>query len=267
VATRTDDATLADARQRNHTRRGVERRSLRLALAVSLPLAALAPVWRVAAAQAAGVDPLPAVARALAHVRSYEVTITLSGSGARGARPPRTARGTRNRRGTGVFALRGMRTETVVAVRKGSVFEDYVVFKGTNSAGKPATMELIFYGTKVCRRSSGASSYTCSTMTGSFNFNPDPTQAFTEGAGATTFAQAGTRTIAGQACEGYTYRTADGSAHGIVYLSRATSLPCEQIATVTRRAPTSGATFTQTSTILWSHFNDPALRVPAIPAS
>jgi hypothetical protein len=233
---------------------------------LALPLAALALVWRVWAAQDAGADPLPAVARALAHVRSYQVTIKLSGSGARGARPPRTARGTRSRRGVGGFFLRGPRTETIVAVRKGSTFEDYAVIKGTNAAGKPATMELVVYGSKVCRRNPGASSYTCSTMRTSYNFNPDPTSAFTAGAGSTTFARAASHTIAGQVCVGYTYRTPDGSAHGLVYLSRATSLPCEQIATVTRHATSGSGTFTQTSTILWSRFNDSHLTVPAIPA-
>lgn len=247
------------------------RHSLRLCLFAVLPLGALALPAGASPARAAGVDPLPAVASALAHVTSYQVTTT-STTSATGRRPTGTPRtGRRPRRGTGFRFGAGPRTTTIVAVRKGKLFEDYVVITGKDAAGKTTTTNLIVYGSRTCMRASGARSYTCRT-TQSF-FNLDPTVAFAQGAGSTTFAPTSARTIGGQVCEGYSYQNVSQSAtaKGVVYIARTTHLPCEQDATITRRFPgssgsSSGGSFTQKSTTLWSHFNDRRLTVPAIPA-
>src|SRR5947209_244066 len=67
-------------------RRTTARGTLRVLVSLVLPAAVLAASLPGPHALAAGVDPLPAVAKALATVTSYQVTITTS---AGGGRPPR----------------------------------------------------------------------------------------------------------------------------------------------------------------------------------
>src|SRR5579864_3525031 len=100
-------------------------------IAAMLPLAALA-LAGAPSASAAGIDPLPAVAQALSGVSRYQVTITFTtvGRGRRPGGPPRTGR--RPGRGAGLGFGFGSQTRTIVAVRKGIVFEDYIVIKGRN---------------------------------------------------------------------------------------------------------------------------------------
>lgn len=246
----------------------------RLLLSTALSLAVMAQAGNARVAQAAGVNPLPAVAKALASVRSYQVTITSSFSGfprsprrgtptpGGGSRPTPTP-GQRRGRGFG----RGPGTQTIVAVRKGNAFEDYIVSKSTGASGQSFTRETVVYGSKVCMRNNGKGAYSCQTMQQQFNF--DPTTAFEQGAGSAVFTPKGTAKIQGQSCNAYSYanKFQNGSASGLVYISRSTNLPCKQIATTTRRGFSGTGTFTQHQTIYWSHFNDRSLKVPAIPSS
>lgn len=260
-------------------------RMWRLLLAVGSVTAVLMQATTTPVAQAAGVDPLPAVASALAHVRSYEVSVTTATTVTGLTRPPATGTpraGSGQRRGRGAF--RGLRfgpgtgTQTIIAIRQGNAFEDYVVAKGTGSNGKPATQETIFSGNRICYRSNGKGSFSCQTMQQSFNFNPDPTAAFEGPAGSAVFTPAKSKTIDGQSCDGYTYmnKLQNGTASGVVYIGHSTHLPCEQLATNVRhgfgRGNSSGssnstATFTQKSTYIWSHFNDSHLKIPSVPAA
>ncbi len=250
------------------------RRAAALPLAVAA-LAAGAVVPRAQAARAATLDPLPAVARALTDVRSYQVTVTSSFNGARpfGTRPrprgtPTPGRGTGRGAGGGFFG-RGAQNRTIIAVRKGGTFEDYVVYKGRDASGKAITTDVIVYGSKTCTRTGAATSYACQTTSNGYGI--DPTAAFAAGAGSTTFTQAASKTVGGQACAGYVYtnRSQAATATGVVYISGKTHLPCEQDATVTRKAPTGSGTgsFTQKTTTVWSRFNDKRLTVPTIPAA
>jgi hypothetical protein len=235
----------------------------------ALVVAALASV-EAPPGRAAGLNPLPAVAKALATVTSYQVVVTSASSGAprrpSGTPIPGTRRGTRPGGGLGFFGF-GRQTRTIVAVRKGALYEDYIVTKGTDRSGKPVTTGLIIYGNRVCTQAAGAHSYTCQTPTNQFAFSLDPTVAFTEGAGSTTFTRAGSKTVGGQACSGYAYlnQSPTVTGKGVIYLSAKTSLPCEQDASLTRH-PSAGGTFTQTTTSIWSRFNDKSLTVPALPA-
>lgn len=247
-------------------------RRVRLAVARRVPIVAALAVAIISqaphtrTAQAAAVDPLPAVARALAGVTSYQVVVTSSASGS--GRPPRQGNnrgsGRGGRRGLGLGFGPGTRTETIVAVRKGSAFEDDVVTRGKDTSGKMVTREIVIYGSSVCTRASGASSYTCRQAQQSFN--PDPTLAFEQGTGSATFTPTRATRIGGQTCDGYNYmnKLRNGTASGVVYISSRTNLPCEQVATTTRRAFSGGGTFTQRSTMVWSRFNDHGLKVPAI---
>jgi hypothetical protein len=210
------------------------------------------------------------VARALAHVTSYQVTIAATTNGRpRTGRPrsgafPTPRAGQRG--GRGGFGFRPG-TQTLTAVRKSGGFEDYIVSRGKDFSGKTVTSQQIVYGSKMCSKTGSARSYTCRTMSGQFNFNPDPTVAFEQGAGGTTFKTTGSKRIGGQVCDGYTYsnRSQTVTASGSVYIARSTHLPCEQIAAITRRF--NGRSFTQHSTDVWSHFNDQSLKVPAIPSA
>jgi hypothetical protein len=244
------------------------------------------------AARAAGVDPLPAVASALAHVQSYEVSVTSSTTVTGMTRPPatRTPRaGTGQRRGRGsgrgLGFGPGARTQTIIAIRQGNAFEDYVVTKGTVN-GKAATQETIYSGTRVCTRSNGTGTFSCQTAQQGFNFNPDPTTAFEGPAGSAVFTPTKAATIDGQSCDGFTYmnKLQNGTASGVVYIGHSTHLPCKQLATNVRHGfgfgrgngngsgnntsnNNSNATITQKSTMLWSHFNDSHLKIPSIPAA
>jgi hypothetical protein len=244
-----------------------------LPLAVAA-LAAGAVVPRPLAVGAATLDPLPAVARALTGVRSYQVTITSSFGGARpfGTRPrprgtptPGRGRGT----GRGGFFARGAQNRTIIAVRKDGTFEDYVVYRGRDASGKAITTDVIVYGAKTCTQTGGAKSYACQTTSNGYSI--DPTAAFAAGAGATTFTRAASKRVGGQVCAGYAYtnRSQAATATGVVYISGKTHLPCEQDATVTRKAPTGSGTgsFTQKTTTVWSRFNDKRLTVPAVPSA
>ena len=258
-----DTFLLRSAVRHNHVARS------RLAYLPYAGALLLAVLPGAVSARAATVDPLPAVARALSGVRSYQVTITSSISGLprSSKRPPSHRAGGqgRFRRGAGLGFGRGG-TETIVAVRKGSSFEDHIVFKGAGSSGQPSTREIVIVGTRMCTRNNGKGAYSCQTMTRSFAF--DPTTAFEQGAGSAVFTPARAATIGGQVCAGYTYKNTltNGTASGTVYISRATNLPCEQIATTTRRAFSGSGTFMQRMTILWSRYNDKRLTVPALPA-
>lgn len=264
---RRDDTTRpAPIPARRWTVPGRARRAL---ITATLPLAAVA-LAGAPPASAAGIDPLPAVAQALSGVSRYQVTVTFTttGRGRRPTGPPRT--GNRTRRGAGLGLGFGSQTRTIVAVRKGIVFEDYIVIEGRNASGQATTTDLIVYGTKTCTRASGARSYTCQTAQSSFAFNLDPTGEFAAGAGSTTFVRAASKTIGGQTCDGYAYQnTAQATTtKGVVYIARKTHLPCEQDATVTRRFASGGTstTFTQKTATVWSRFNDPKLTVPSVPA-
>lgn len=225
--------------------------------------------------QAAGVNPLPAVAKALNGVTSYQAISTSTSSGTRprfnGARPtgtpPPNARRGQNR---GLFGLGlgfGPQTRTIVAVRKSGTFEDFVVIKGTDRSGKPAMADVIAYGSKLCVRGPGASSYSCQTSQNPYMF--DPTASFVGSAGSTVFSRAAGKAVGGQACDGYKYTNTSqfSTVSGVVYIGHTSNLPCEQDSTVSRKVPNATGTFSQTTITIWSHFNDKALAVPAVPAS
>lgn len=202
-------------------------------------------------------------------MRSYQVTITSTTSGL-----PRTSRRPSGRRpsgrprfrpGAGLGFGRGG-TETIVAVRKGRSFDDYIMFKGAGSSSQPSTREIVIAGARMYTRNNGKGAYSRQTTRSTFSF--DPTLAFEQGAGSAVFTPTRAATVEGQACAGYSYKNTfqSGTASGTVYISRATNLPCEQVATTTRRAFSGTGTFTQHMTMLWSRFNDVRLAIPALPA-
>ena len=227
----------------------------------SLIAAGLASMPNVA--EASGVDPLPAVARALATVTSYEVTVTTPRRP--GIAPTRRRTGQRPRRNVGPGAGLGFGDESITAVRKAGSLEEFYVFKGTNSAGKITITQYIVYGGTSCQRNGSSGKFTC--QQASVPFLSDPTVAFEFGAGSTIFANAPQKTVAGQRCRGFSYvnKGTTVSASGTIYVSIATNLPCRQVASITRKAFTGGGTFTRTSIYTWSHFNDSHLTIPPIP--
>jgi hypothetical protein len=242
----------------------------RTLIVAALPLAMLVGA-AIPPAHAAGVDPLPAVAQALKDVTSYQVVVTSTPSGTpprrpTGTPPKNSTRGTR--RGTGIGFVFGPQTRTIVAVRKSGLFEDHIVISGKDRSGKATSTDIIIYGSKLCTRASGAGAYTCRTST-QFNYNLDPTAAFTQGAGSTTFTRAGSRTVGGQVCNGFAYTNQSqySTAKGTVYISTKTNLPREQDSTTTRHMASGGASFAQKMTATWSRFNDKQLTVPSLPAS
>jgi hypothetical protein len=240
-----------------------------------LPLA-VAASGGPATGRAAGTNPLPAVAKALNGITSYQAVSTSKSSGTRprfngtprptGTPPPNARRG----QGRGQFGLGlgfGPQTRTIVAVRKSGTFEDFVVIKGTDRSGKPAMADVIAYGSKLCVRGPAASTYSCQTSQNPYMF--DPTATFVGSAGSTVFSHGAGKTIGGQACDGYKYTNTSqfSTVSGTVYIGHTSNLPCEQDSTVTRKVPNATGTFSQTTVTVWSHFNDKKLTVPAVPAS
>jgi hypothetical protein len=243
----------------------------------ALPLAALACA-ALPQANAAAVNPLPAVASALNGVSSYQVVVTSASIGApprrptgtRTPTPPRNGRtGTRRGPGLGIGFGFGPQTRTITSVRKNGLFEEHITITGKDRTGKATSTDVLIYGKEICSRASGAKTYSCQTST-QFNYSLDPTAAFTQGAGSTAFSKAGSKTVGGQSCNGYAYvnQSQYATTKGTVYISTKTNLPCEQDSTSTRHFSANGGSsvsFSQKTTAIWSRFNDKSLSVPSMP--
>jgi hypothetical protein len=228
---------------------GSARRLALLGAACSVVIA-LSGLVSAPAAHAAAPPFLGAMARALARVHGYQLTAHTTSAGYAGG--PITA----TTAGTVVGWGKTLRLHLTTTMQR---------------ADQVSTLEEVFTGTHLCVRASVGSAWSCSA-------SPSSTLARLQGADPAQMAQAfglsqsyvpvGQHTRQGQACTGYQFSFTVSGLRGqsTLWIARATSLPVEEDTVSTLALRTGTPPLVVRSTQLWSHWNDPRLTIPSVPA-
>jgi hypothetical protein len=131
---------------------------------------------------------------------------------------------------------------------------------------------VVYTGTRVCMQRSEHGSWNCNvplSYAKGYLANLDPVKAMKEsGMTMTAVSSAGTKTIQGQSCTGYTYSESMQSihytGHGTLWFSSATGRVVEGTAVGSLQAVPGSAAMVTTSTEVYSRWNDPSLKLPAV---
>ena len=227
--------------------------ALRLGLAIGVAVAISPATARAAAARITAVDLAALMAKSLAGVQSFQV-VNDSRSTHATASPG------------GVMKLHMV----MVFVRQGKAL---TVSVQSTTDGKQAT--LVYTGTRVCVQQGAHAAWNCNlpvSYAKGFQANMDPIQAMKDsGARMTGIAALGAKTIQGQSCDGYSFTTTLESVkyqgHGSIWFSSASGRLVE-VTSVGSMALTSGsAAIVTTGTVVYSRWNDPSLKIAAVPGS
>lgn len=198
-------------------------------------------------AHAATPQPLSAMARAVSAARGYRATITIS----IGANSPQS---TSNR-------------IDATVVRQGHLTRLYMLIS-TTSGGLASLTEFVSTGKHACLRQGSQGQWLCESLSGSAAALLDlsPQQALNRFAQGARFASTGSRVVRGQRCDGYLLTTAAPKLHtrSTLYIAIGTHRPVQESSTM---VSTGFASTTSQTTITWSNWNDPHLRIPPVPAS
>jgi len=154
-------------------------------------------------------------------------------------------------------------------VRRGAGFSMYATF---TAGGQTATM--VDTGKHVCQRRGNNGTWNCNFPTSlatSFFANIDVEKAYKQsGTVLRDITSAGTKTIQGQSCAGYNFTATTNAikftAHGTYWFSTATGRVVE-IAEVGSLVVAGSRASTSRSTVVYSRWNDPTIKIPAVPAS
>jgi hypothetical protein len=190
------------------------------------------------------------LAHALAHARSFQLTIQATGSGS----------------GQSVAE-----TSTATMVRRGTTLRLHLTTT-TRAAGRVSTQEAVLTGTHLCTRASGRGAWSCTAAAGSTLArlqSSDPDQLAAAFGLSQRYEPAGRQLRQGQACLRYQFSlSARGlREQGTLWVARATGLPVEED-TASTLALRAGATpLVVRTTQRWSRWNDPRLSIPPVPAS
>ena len=139
--------------------------------------------------------------------------------------------------------------------------------------GKQSTM--VYTGTRLCVQQDAHAAWNCNlpvSYAKGFQANMDPIQAMKDsGTRMTGIAALGAKTMQGQSCDGYSFTSTLQSihyqGHGSIWFSSATGRLVE-VTSVGSMALTAGsAAMVTTGTVVYSRWNDPTLKLAAIPAS
>ncbi len=171
---------------------------------------------------------------------------------------------------------RGSVTRThmeMIRVHHGTTTQLYVLMVNTPAKGTVSTSETVMSGTRGCTRQSRTGAWTCHYPPSAFAAltNADPAKALREaGLRFAMTPTGGSRTIGGQSCAVYTFTESMASGvtltvHGTWYLNPATTLPVEVDAVGSESVGQGQPPFAVKSTTSFSRWNDPTLRVPAVP--
>jgi len=161
-------------------------------------------------------------------------------------------------------------SDVLTIVRQGNTLEAYVVGTDRQTDGKTTTSETVIGAKHTCTRANGRGAWNCTlpNMGGLLN----STTSFTPVASKTnhyTWSPAGTRTVHGQACAGFneTATTPTLQSHGTIWFSLAGKLPvlATEHGTHFNKAYPSYSS-KDTTTMVWSNWNDPSLRIPNVGA-
>lgn len=208
-------------------------------------------VGGAASAAAPPPPPLPAVGKALAGLKSFQVDYKATST----QKPPSIA------------------STTYVVLRSGGLRIDRVMAMRPSGAGDTTVIEDVVSGARDCQRYPLTAPFACTKapkLAADIAAEIDPSQAFTVKGASVQFHPAGAKTVGGVACAGYafTLRTPSEHGKGTLYVAPRIGLPCEEDATIVGPAigpAPAGATQTLNVTWTWHRFNDPKLKIPAVP--
>jgi hypothetical protein len=161
----------------------------------------------------------------------------------------------------------------MIRVHHGTTTQVYVLMVTTPAKGAVSTSETVMSGTRGCTRQSRTGAWNCHYPPSAFAAltNADPAKALQEaGIRVVMTPTGGRRTIGGQPCAVYTFTESIASGvtltvHGLWYLNATTTLPVEVDAVGSEALVQGQPPFAVKSTASYSRWNDPTLRVPAVP--
>ncbi len=218
----------------------VRRTALGVGAAISLALPAAAITGPAAVAHAAGSSPIPAIRQALKGVTSYRADGSLVGTG------------------SAITQL------SIISVHKGNVAQVHATITQPSSSGSAtAYSEIIVVGPRYCARQGAHARFVCKTdaaTASSVAKQLDLLASFnTSAAAADSYAPTASKTIGGQACDGYTIiKRSTKQSTGTLYVAHGSNLPCQ---IVSKSANGSGS---NNGAITFSHYNDPSLTVGTV---
>ena len=212
-----------------------------LGLLISLPLATNAPA-------AAPLPPVLVQARqAIAAARSYRLTESTIST---------------DHFGTTLTSF------VATVVRQGKTLKMSIITKDRQVDGKKDTTDMVIGAKHTCIRLTGQGAWNC-TMIGNMSSLLNSALSFTPTASKTshsTFAPAGSRVVQGQDCAGFNEVDTSSSflTHSTIWFSIASKLPVQ--------VTSNGVFFNKanpskdTTTMVWSNWNDPSLSIPNVGA-
>ncbi|HVC79345.1 MAG TPA: hypothetical protein VNL35_02445 [Chloroflexota bacterium] len=197
--------------------------------------------------------PLPAIARALAGLTRYQVDYSARGT----QRPP------------------SLQKDVYVVVRRGGLRIDRLTSMHPSGAGDNTVIEDVISGSRACERYPVTAPFACGvnrSLAHSITAAVDPASALSGKGVSVQFHAAAAKKVDGVTCAGYSFVLHAPTEHGtgVLYLAPKSNLPCEEDARVVGPAigpAVAGATQTLITTWSWHRFNDPKLKIPAVPAS
>jgi hypothetical protein len=226
---------------------------IKQALAVVLVVgAAILPSTAHAAPARTSVDDIGRmIAKSLTNVSSFQVVFD-SGSG------------------TGAAAAASKERITEYFVRHGAGFSMYAVFKGHGQ-----TMTMVDTGKHLCQRRGDSGAWNCNFPTSlalSYFSNLDIVKAYkSSGTVLRDITASGTKTIQGQSCQGYNFTATTSlihfTAHGTYWFSSASGRIVELTEVGSIVVSNASAPIVSTSTVVYSRWNDPSIKIPTVPAS
>jgi hypothetical protein len=162
-----------------------------------------------------------------------------------------------------------------VAVRMGGTLHQYAAMTLT-AAGRRQRSEIVYTGTQLCQRPAPARTWTCQTTPPSVAalLTRSATNALAPAGAHLRTVPAGHKVVQGHLCVGYTYTDTAAPAghatiggHSTVWLDPTTARPVEDDAVTTLTVAAGRAPLTIRQTTVWSHWNDPTLRIPVVPGA
>ncbi|HVA88935.1 MAG TPA: hypothetical protein VNL71_03750 [Chloroflexota bacterium] len=197
--------------------------------------------------------PLAKVSMALAGLTSYQVDYSVRST----QNPP------------------SIEKDVYVVLHHGSRRIDRVAAMHPSGVGDTTVIEDVISGSRDCERYPVTAPFSCSqnpSLSASITGAVDPGRGLSGKGVSVHFHAAAAKMVAGVKCTGYAFTLHTPTEHGsgVLYVSPSVNFPCEEDATLVGPAigpTTAGATQTLISTWTWRRFNDPKLKVPAVPAS
>jgi hypothetical protein len=153
-----------------------------------------------------------------------------------------------------------------IVIRQGKFVEMYAKVTTSMAQGQGFTMEMVINSTHTCTRMTSTAAWHCSApipgLSSLMNYT-DITKTFH---GHFQLSALGSKVVQGQPCDGYTITssTLTGTGHGILWLSQSTKRVVEEDFTASNTVVKGSAPSVSTIKLVFSHYNDAALSIPAV---